>query len=89
MYFVYQVLITAAKEGELDKVRREVDAGTDINMCDSDGYTALIWVSYWKQEMQNQVITFCGEVSVFAIYIIPGILKNLSQFIIMAVMYFK
>ena len=39
------MLIIAAKEGDLVRVKMEIEGGTDIDTIDIDGYTALIWVS--------------------------------------------
>ena len=45
-YFCFiQHFLLAAKEGNLAQVKLEVEAGTHIDTCDRDGYTALIWVS--------------------------------------------
>lgn len=40
-----QVLIEAAKQGELEKVKSLLDGGADINGKDKNGFTALMWAS--------------------------------------------
>ena len=45
LLFFFQVLVVAAKEGDLARVKLEIEAGTWVDTIDCEGYTALIWVS--------------------------------------------
>jgi ankyrin repeat protein len=54
------LLIKAAREGSVDKVKWLLDAGADIENADTFGWTALIWALFCKNKEAAQVLKAAG-----------------------------
>ena len=42
-------LVTAAKEQDMQAVRKLLKAGVDVNAARADGSTAFLWAVHWNQ----------------------------------------
>ena len=53
-------LVDAAREGELEKIRKLLETGADVNAKNKDGYTALGLASLMSQPKSMEVLFEAG-----------------------------
>ena len=72
-------LFDAVKKGDIEAVRKHLDAGADVNTKDEDGYTLLIEaVSYGSKEIVELLIFNGVDVNVFDLKV-RGIHRNIRS----------